>query len=126
MIVEISVEGIPAFEGLIEDADSETFRLFRESLPIKGKVMRWGDEIYFYVAFQAPLENGARSTMRVGEIAYWPNGPALAIFFGPTPASKGAEPEAASDCNVIGRTDELPEILRMARNGAKIAIALKG
>jgi len=123
--VEISVEGIPPFEAQIDDSGSETFRSFREALPINGRIIRWGDEIYSYVDFQAPLEQGARSAMKVGEIAYWPSGPALAIFFGPTPASRGSEPEAASECNVIGRTEATPETLRKAREGAKITFAVK-
>jgi len=106
MIVSISIEGIPAhIEARIDASDSETYRAFVESLPLEGKVSRWGDEIYFHVGFRVPLERGARSRMSVGEIAYWPNGPALAIFFGPTPVSEDKRPMAASDCNVIGSTD---------------------
>jgi len=123
--VEISVEGIPPFDAQIDDSSTETFQSFRKALPINGRIMRWGDEIYSYVDFRAPLERGARSAMKVGEIAYWPSGPALAIFFGPTPASRGGEPEAASECNVIGRTEAPPETLRKAREGARIVIALK-
>jgi len=125
MRVEISIEGVSSFEARIEDTASDTIRRFQEALPIKGIVNRWGDEIYFFVDFKAPLEHGARSSMRVGEIAYWPDGPALAIFFGPTPASNEEEPVAASDCNVLGRTDVSPDILRNAVEGAGIIIAAK-
>ena len=41
--------------------------------------------------------------MKVGELALWPPGNALCIFFGPTPASSGREPRAASPVNPIGR-----------------------
>jgi len=116
---------MPIIEAEIEDVESETHRAFREALPIIGRVSRWGDEIYFYVDFKAPLESGARSKMMVGEIAYWPSGPALAIFFGPTPASEGDEPVAASDCNVIGRVSADPALLRKAREGAKIRVSTK-
>jgi len=126
MQVLISIEGLQRFEAWIDDSNSETCKGFREALPIEGEVMRWGDEIYFFVDFKAPLERGARSAMNVGELAYWPHGPALAIFFGPTPASKGKEPVAASDCNVIGRTNASPEMLRKARENAKIIIDAKG
>jgi hypothetical protein len=126
MIVTISIDGIPErIEARIDASDSKTYRAFDESLPINGKVSRWGDEIYFYVGFNAPLERGARSRMNIGEIAYWPDGPALAIFFGPTPASEDEHPKAASNCNVLGSTDMPPEVLRRARDGAKITIARK-
>ena len=41
--------------------------------------------------------------MVVGELAYWPPGNALCIFFGPTPASAGEEPRAASAVNPVGK-----------------------
>ena len=43
--------------------------------------------------------------MEVGEVAYWPPGQALCIFFGPTPASVGDEPRAASPVNPLGSID---------------------
>ena len=125
MLVRISIDGIPPIEGQIDETDTKTFFAFKDALPISGKVSRWGDEIYFYVDFNAPLEKGARARMDIGEIAYWPNGPALAIFFGPTPASEGGEPMAASECNVIGRISADPETLRKARNGSTIRIDVK-
>ncbi|MFN2226482.1 MAG: cyclophilin-like family protein [Anaerolineae bacterium] len=33
----------------------------------------------------------------------WPVGHAFCIFFGPTPASEGDEPQAYSPVNVVGR-----------------------
>lgn len=126
MIVTISIDGIPErIEARIEASESKTYKAFSESLPMEGRVSRWGDEIYFYVRFKATLERGGRSRMNVGEIAYWPTGPALAIFFGPTPASEDGDPMAASDCNVIGSTDASPEVLRRAKDGAKITITKK-
>jgi hypothetical protein len=41
--------------------------------------------------------------MEVGEIAWWPPGKALCIFFGPTPASTDDQPRAASGVLPIGR-----------------------
>jgi hypothetical protein len=39
----------------------------------------------------------------VGDLAYWPPGRAVCIFWGPTPASEGSEPQTASPVNVFGR-----------------------
>ena len=44
----------------------------------------------------------AREEMAVGELAYWPPGNALCIFFGPTPVSEGSQPRAASPVNPVG------------------------
>ena len=123
MRIKISIDGLKPFLAEIIDAESKTLKGLKSSLPMESSVNRWGDEIYFFVNFEAPIEKGARSQMKVGEIAYWPNGPALAIFFGPTPASKGSDPVAASDCNIVGRTDALPIDLRKARDGARIILS---
>ena len=122
MMLDVTIDGVGTVKAVIDKENSATVDALEEALPIESKVNRWGDEIYFYVDFDAPVEEDARSEMNVGEIAYWPNGPAIAIFFGPTPASNGAEPVAASDCNVIGRIEASPDLLRMARNGTKIRI----
>jgi hypothetical protein len=49
------------------------------------------------------LEKGAKTKVNVGDLAYWPEGPAFCIFFGPTPATYGKQPVAASAVNVFGR-----------------------
>lgn len=126
MNVEIAMDDLDPISAQITDEYSPKTRSgFLNALPIHGKVLRWGDEIYFYVDFKAPLETGARSVMKVGELAYWPSGPALAIFFGPTPASGDDAPVAASDCNVLGIVDAPPEILRKAKEGGKITISAR-
>jgi len=123
LIVEI--DGLEPFEAKIRDDDSQSIKNLVDSLPIESVVSRWGDEIYFFVDFEAPLEKSARKEMKVGEIAYWPNGPALAIFFGPTPASTTDEPVAASECNIIGTIDATPSQLRSAQSGAKIVLKME-
>jgi len=64
-------------------------------LPVEGRAAKWGDEFYFRVeSMAADQEEDAREVMAVGEIGYWVQGQAIAIFFGPTPASVGDEPRA--------------------------------
>jgi len=52
--------------------------------------------------------------MKVGEVAYWPQGQALCFFFGPTPVSRGSEPVAISPVSPVGivvsAIDSLKEI----------------
>jgi uncharacterized protein len=73
-----------------------------KALPIEGRANRWGAEIYFSIPVNCEQEADAREAMQVGELAYWPPGKAFCIFFGPTPASDGDQPMAASAVNVIG------------------------
>ena len=75
--------------------DSETASALWDALPMTGVANVWGEEIYFPVPVEAPLENSAREEMEIGEIAYWPPGGAFCIFFGRTPASADDAPRAA-------------------------------
>jgi len=63
----------------------------------------WGQEIYFDIPLQAELEPDAREEVQVGDLGYWPAGPAFCIFFGPTPVSRSDQPRAYSPVNVFGR-----------------------
>jgi hypothetical protein len=84
--------------------DSATGKALAGTLPTNVKMSRWGDEYYGALPKALNMKEGpeAREEMEVGELAYWPPGNALCIFFGPTPASSGDEPRAASPVNPLG------------------------
>ena len=82
--------------------DSETARAIHDVLPITGEGSRWGEEFYFGIDVHQGPADDARAEMAVGELAYWPPGNVFCIFFGPTPASLGSEPRAASPVNPVG------------------------
>ncbi|MEC9009238.1 MAG: cyclophilin-like fold protein [Planctomycetota bacterium] len=86
--------------------ESETAQAIYDALPIECIGSRWGDEYYSRIDVQMTEADDARSEMAVGELAYWPPGTAFCIFFGPTPASFGDEPRAASSVNPIGHISE--------------------
>lgn len=83
--------------------DTPTVRKILAALPIDGIAQRWGQEVYFQIPVSAELEPDARDRVEVGELGYWPTGEAFCIFFGPTPASTGEQPVAASPVNILGR-----------------------
>lgn len=85
--------------------DSPTARLLWDALPIDGRANRWGDEIYFSIPIDADAEPDAQAEVEVGAIAFWPPGNAFCIFWGPTPASSGQQPVAASPVNVLGKIE---------------------
>ena len=83
--------------------DSPTAQMIWEALPIAGRANTWGEEIYFRIPVQTEEAVEARAHVEVGELGYWPVGEAFCIFFGPTPASTGDKPRAASPVNIVGR-----------------------
>lgn len=92
--------------------DSVSGRAFHAALPLSVDLSRWGDEYYGDCELLLPRSDDAREEMEVGELAYWPPGRAFCVFFGPTPASTGAQPRAASAVNPIGRIKGDPSVLR--------------
>jgi hypothetical protein len=103
----------PQREFTIELNDSATADAVYLALPLEAYINVWGEEIYFAIPVHMKLENG-KKVMEVGEVAYWPQGDAFCVFFGPTPVSKGSEPEAYSPVSPIGKVsfdvDGLKEI----------------
>jgi len=102
--------------------ESTTAKKLLEALPITGRGNRWGDEIYFSIPVEADEDPAARADMQVGEIAYWPPGSAFCIFWGPTPASRGSEPRAASPVNPLGKIDGDATQFGAVGSGTKVTI----
>ena len=77
-----------------------TADIIYNALPLKSKVQKWGDEIYFETGLSIELESDAKSIINIGEIAFWNSGSAIAIGYGKTPISKGNEIRLISPCNI--------------------------
>lgn len=93
-----------------------------DALPIETRPNEWGDEFYFEIPVRMPLDETATTKVKAGDIGYWPPGNALAIFFGPTPMSRGTEPVPASDVNIVGKIIDDAAILKKAKGANKIRI----
>lgn len=99
------------FEFTAQLNDGPTAKLIADALPINAPGNRWGGEIYFAIEVSSALEPDCRDTLSPGELAFWPPGNAFCIFFGPTPASSGDEPRAASAVNIVGNiTSDLADL----------------
>jgi hypothetical protein len=113
------------FGTLILDAellDTPTARAVAAALPISSAALTWGEEVYFEVPVEVKREADARAVVTPGEIAYWPEGPAIALGFGRTPISQGDETRLASPCNVFARALGGVKVLAKVRSGALIRV----
>lgn len=98
----------------------ETRAAIEAALPLSGEAARWGDELYFATPIDVP-EEVPQVEVPVGAVAYWPQGNALCLFWGPTPASRGDEPRAASDVNVVATIDDIGPLSDLT-GGATITV----
>ena len=110
-----------SFKARIED--TATAKSILDQLPLSGQAQLWGDEIYFDIPLYLELEPDASAEVAVGDLGYWPAGPAFCIFFGPTPVSTGNTPRAYSPVNVFGRIEGDPTALKATPAGAIVHVA---
>lgn len=101
--------------------DSRTAQAIWDALPIEAGAETWGDEIYFDIGLRAGPEDPT-GVVDVGDLGYWPPGRAFCIFFGPTPASRGAEIRPASPVNLVGRVRGDARVFKKVRSGAPVKI----
>jgi hypothetical protein len=110
--------------GLAELNGTKTAEAIVQALPITGRAHTWGDEIYFAIPVKFGGEQG-RAEVEVGELGYWPPGSAFCLFFGPTPASVGPEPRAASPVNVFGKLLSDPGAFRKVSDGTAVRVEVE-
>ena len=102
--------------------DTVTAEAIWSALPIASTARTWGDEVYFPVPVEAPLEAGAKDVVEAGEIAFWVEGRSIAIGYGPTPISHGDEIRLAAKTNIWARALADVTRLRAASDGDAVSV----
>ena len=103
---KVEVE-IPKLQNMVLELDDgispNTVKSFLENLPFTVGINLWGEEIY---TDESPINvdsENAKSLVELNDVAYWPTGKAICLFFGPTPIGKNGEIKPYSPVNVIGK-----------------------
>ncbi len=103
--------------------DSPTADALWDALPVSASASVWGDEIYFGVPVRDD-ERDAVPVVELGDVAFWPPGRAVCLFFGATPISADGEIRPASPVNVIGKIEggDFVAPLKSVRAGAVVSV----
>jgi len=102
--------------------DTPTAQALLAALPCQARVSTWGEEVYFELPVTAALEPDAEQVVDPGTVCFWVEGKSLALPFGRTPASKGAESRLVTRCNIVGRILGDARALKGIKDGTALRI----
>ena len=109
----------------LDDSRSpNTVKAILENLPIEVNINKWGKELYTDKTSITAHEENAKSEVNLLDVAYWPEGNALCLFYGPTPISKSDKIEPYSPVNIVGHivSDQSMNIINKVKGTCRVMI----
>jgi uncharacterized protein len=102
--IKFTDSGNTAYIELDDSQSPKTVKAILDNLPIEVKINRWGDELYTDKTPIVAEKENAQSVVRPLDVAYWPEGNALCLFYGSTPITKSPDKILPySPVNIVGR-----------------------
>jgi len=115
-----------AYIELDDSQSPKTVKAILGKLPIEVKINRWGDELYTDKTPIVAEEENAQSVVRPLDVAYWPEGNALCLFYGSTPISKSPDKILPySPVNIVGKIITKDDILEEFKDHSTVVIKLE-
>ena len=97
---------------LDDNSSTEIIRRIIQKLPLTTYINKWGEELYTDdIKIGTDFENSdLKQEVEKFDVAFWSEGGAICLFFGPTPISKGGKILPYSPVQVIGKIKTSNEI----------------
>jgi hypothetical protein len=110
------IEGLGEAEGeIVRFLAPRTIDTIFRKLPVEGRAALWKEEVYFEIPVKIGEEK-AKTKVETGDIAFWPMGSALCVFYG--------QSQPYSSVNVLGKITKNLEIFSQVKSGATIKVEL--
>ena len=125
--IEVAIPKLKNIELELDDSSSpKTVKSFLECLPFTVEINLWGEEIYTDESPISVGEENAKSPVELFDVAFWPTGKAICLFYGATPIGKKDEIKPYSPVNIIGKIlDPDKHILAELKNGTNVTFQKK-
>ena len=112
--VKFFIATVGEVEGeLVRHLAPRTVDAIVKRLPIEGRAALWKEEVYFEIPVKMGEEK-ARSKVEKGDLAFWPMGNALCVFYG--------ESQPYSPVNIVGRVTKNLELFERVKSGSVIRV----
>ncbi len=124
--VKVKIPNLSLIILELDDTNSpKTVNDFIEKLPFTVDLNVWGDEIYTSESPITQPEENAKSPVQLNDVAYWPSGKAICLFYGSTPIGNPGEITPASPVNVLGKIISPDKSLLNNADGKSATFSLK-
>ena len=102
-LVQLEIENLRIDLEIGDEFSPNTADSFLKSLPFSVDLNVWGEEIYSSSSPVIVSEENAKPLVDLNDVAYWPSGKSICLFYGPTPIGVKGEVTPASPVNIIGK-----------------------